>query len=253
VGELRHAEPVMGTVASFLLVGDDEDGLRRATERACALLHHADDVFSIWRADTPLSRLRRGEISLAQAPPELRHVLDRCTELVALSRGWFDPWRMRGGVDPTGFVKGWATQRAIDAVRDAGVRAAMVNAGGDIATFGHPHPGEPWRIGVRHPASADHLTCVAALEDELSAMATSGNYERGEHVYDPFTGEPATRLWSATVVGADLGVADAMATAVFAAGTAGLDVVAALPGYEAWLVLPDGSVASSGGFPAVAP
>ena len=79
------------------------------------LLHHADEVFSTWQPDSPISRLRSGQITDAQAPAEVAEVLERCAAARELSGGWFDPWAMPGGIDPTGFVKGWAAQRALGA------------------------------------------------------------------------------------------------------------------------------------------
>lgn len=251
--EHRHAEPVMGTVASFLLVGGDAGTLARATAAACDVLHRADEVFSTWRPESPLSRIRRHVITVDDAPPEVAEVLELCREMVERSGGWFDPWRMPGGVDPTGLVKGWATRQAARVLAATGAEGGLLNVGGDIATFGAPAGGGPWRAGVRHPLSAEHLTCVAALAGELSAMATSGAYERPDHVLDPFTGVPATRLLSATVVGPDLAVADAVATGLFAAGEDGLDLLAGLPGYEAWIVTPECAVHRTAGFPIVDP
>lgn len=251
--EHRHVEPVMGTVASFLLAGEDGETLAAATAAACRVLHRADDVFSTWKPESPMSRLRRGEIGIPDAPPEVAEVLELCGDMVAASNGWFDPWRMPGGVDPTGLVKGWATRQAARALAEGGPAGGLLNVGGDIATFGRPAEGGPWRVGVRHPLSAAHFTCIAALGGELSAMATSGAYERGAHVVDPYTGEPATKVLSATVVGPDLAVADAMATGLFAAGEAALDLLAGLPGYEGWIVTSRCEVRRTDGFPVVDP
>ncbi|HZU72020.1 MAG TPA: FAD:protein FMN transferase [Acidimicrobiales bacterium] len=239
----------MGTVVSFDVRGDDADGLRRGLQDACALLHRADEVFSTWKPDSPMNRLRRNEISLAEAPPEVTEVLERCRRARRLSAGWFDPWALPGGVDPTGLVKGWAAQRAALALERTGTTAAMVNAGGDVAVLGRPAPGRPWRIGIRDPRHPERMVAVAALTDGFAALATSGTYERGNHVLDPFTGEPAATLLSASVVGADLADADALATGLLAAGTDGLAVVAGLEGYEALVVETDLSLKATEGFP----
>jgi FAD:protein FMN transferase len=229
----RHAEPVMGTVVSFAVRpgGQPPERTRQAIEAACAVLHRADDVFSLYRSETPLSRLRRGELEVDECPPEVSEVLERCREARERSGGWFDPWAMPGGLDPTGLVKGWAAAEAAQVLSDAGLAAGMVNAAGDVATFGSAAAGRSWRIGVRSPDAADRLLC--ALETR-GAVATSGNYERGDHVIDPRTGQPA-RGRSATVCGPDLAIADALATGLLAAGAGGLDSVRG-SGYEALLV-----------------
>jgi thiamine biosynthesis lipoprotein len=174
----RHAEAVMGTVVSFEVRprGLAHERTRTALARACDVLHRADDVFSLYRPDSPLSRLRRGELTLAGCPPEVSDVLALCEQARELSDGWFDPWALPGGVDPTGLVKGWAARQAAQVLRDAGVGAGMVNAAGDIVVSGQPSPTRPWRVGVRSPDRPDRLLCVVAAQQ---AVATSGTYERG--------------------------------------------------------------------------
>jgi thiamine biosynthesis lipoprotein len=237
MASIRHAEPVMGTVVSFVLHGGDldEPALHAALARACAGLHQDDATFSTWRADSPMSRVRRGELALRDAPPEIVEVLIACTAARELSGGWFDPWSMPGGVDPTGLVKGWAAQRAAEVLRGRGVSAGMVNAAGDIACFGRPEAGRGWKIGVVDPSNPEAIARTFEVE---SSIATSGTYERGEHIFDPFAGTRRVRAASATVIGPDLGLADALATALVAEGGAGLKRIAALPGYRAYLQAP---------------
>ena len=244
---MRHAERVMGTVVSFDLRADALESARVAAAlgSACFVLHEADAVFSTWDPESPVSRLRRGEARRGELPRVVADVLDRCAEARALSGGWFDPWRMPGGVDPTGLVKGWALEQAAAELREAGVAAAMVNGGGDIVAFGRPAEDRPWRVGIRDPRPGGEL---AAIVEGAGAIATSGAYERGDHVLDPFSGEAATTLLSATVTGPDLALADALATGLLAAGEEGLDRVVALDGYEAFLLRDDGSAAATAGF-----
>jgi thiamine biosynthesis lipoprotein len=151
---------------------------------------------------------------------------------------------MPGGVDPTGLVKGWAVERALDVLRLEGVTGALVNGGGDLAAFGCPAAGRAWRIGIRHPWRHDALACVIRIQ---AAVATSGTYERGPHLLDPFTGRPGNRAVSATVTGPSLALADALATAVAAGGDDAMAAVAALDGYAGYLIRPDGSEADTGG------
>ncbi len=245
---IRRTESVMGTMASFdIRPGAVPSGaVYLALTEARAGLHRADAVFSLWKSQSPMSRLRRGEIGIDDAPGELAEVLTQCRAARVASHGWFDPWAMPGGVDPTGLVKGWAAQRALDVLDQAGVQAAMVNVGGDVAVSGRPEPRRPWRIGVRDPW---HAQRVIAVVPTSGAIATSGTYERGQHVLDPRTGRPSSPVASATVIGPDLGLADALATAVAAAGEAGLDWFDDLDGYEALIVRHDGSLRLTSGFP----
>jgi FAD:protein FMN transferase len=124
----------------------------------------------------------------------------------------------------------------------------MINAGGDITAYGRPAPGQPWRIGIRHPLAEDRLLLMVEL-DGPGAIATSGIYERGEHLIDPNTGEPAHGLLSATVVGIDLAFADALATALFVSGGKLLERISRLAGYHGFTVSGDGVVRATRGLP----
>jgi thiamine biosynthesis lipoprotein len=221
--------------------------IRNLTERAAAVLHRADEVFSTWREDSPVSRLRRGEITAEEAPAEVAGVIAACTAARELSGGWFDPWAMPGGFDPTGYVKGWAAQRAVAVLAPAdGVCGAMVNAAGDIASYGQMPGGQPFRIGIANPAAPRLLAEVVEL---AGAVATSGSYERGPHLIDPRSGAPTARAASATVTGPDLGLADALATALAVAGPDGLAFVEAIGGYAGLTIGFDGNRLSTPGFP----
>jgi thiamine biosynthesis lipoprotein len=246
---IRRAEPVMGTVVSFDVrpQGIPAVRARAALREACHVLHRADATFSLYRPDSAMSQVRRGRLSLDDAPAEIAEVLGLCAQVRDMSDGWFDPWAMPGGIDPTGLVKGWAAGRAVSVLCAAGVGAAMINAAGDIGVFGEPGSQRPWRIGVRSSDAPDELCCVV---EPTGAVATSGQYERGPHVVNPKTGKPADTVRSATVCGSDLAVADALATGLLAAGAAGLAMVAAA-GYEAMIIGADKVLRHTDGFPIV--
>jgi len=243
---IGHAETVMGTVVSFAVHSGalSDAAVRSALARACRTLHEADETFSTWKPQSPVSRLRRGEATLEELPTEVATVLGLCEHAKAASRGWFDPWAMPGGVDPTGLVKGWAAEQALAELVQAGVSAAMVNAGGDLAVHGRPSAEESWRVGIRHPWRGDALACI--IEPDM-AVATSGAYERGEHLIDPHSGKPITRAASATVTGPSLAIADALATALVVGGADEIEFVTALAGYDAYVISPDGGELASDG------
>ncbi|HUY85499.1 MAG TPA: FAD:protein FMN transferase [Acidimicrobiales bacterium] len=246
--QLVHTEQVMGTVVSFRVRSGSlttEESIR-IIGKSCELLHEVDAIFSTWRAESPLSRLRRGEVDIANIPNDISEVLELCEQAKTLSAGWFDPWAMPGGVDPTGLVKGWALDRAMRVLVDNGIESALVNAGGDLVASGEPEDGEPWRIGIRHPWKPESFACLVHLE---RAIATSGSYERGAHLIDPRTGLPSTVSASASVTGPNLAMADALATALAVGGSQVLDLIANLPGCSAYLILADGTELSNDDFP----
>lgn len=230
-GRLR-VEQIMGTAIGIDL--RDDSVPEAAIDAAFESLRRADAQFSTYRPDSEVSRLGRGEIALEACSLELRRVMALAEQLREDSGGHFDVrgHRVDGGLDPSGVVKGWAVEEAAWVLDGAGARNYSINAGGDVVVRGGPAPGEPWRIGIRHPLRADAIAHVVELHD--GAVATSGAYERGEHITDPLTAA-APRDWlSVTVVGPSLTMADAYATAAFAMGSAGLAWVERHPGYRAY-------------------
>jgi thiamine biosynthesis lipoprotein len=235
-----HVEHVMGTAVSFDVRGDEPS--RGVIGAAAAWLHGVDADFSTYRPDSAVCRFDRGELLRSAASDELRWVLRRCDELRRETDGFFDAYA-NGPFDPSGLVKGWAVQRAADGLRAAGLEHFCINAGGDIATAGS------WRVGIRHPRDAEALAAVVEVKD--MAVATSGLYERGEHVITPATGCAPEGVLSVTVVGSDLGTADAYATAALAMGPDGAAWTLGLDGYEALAILADETVLATPGFPEV--
>jgi FAD:protein FMN transferase len=122
----------------------------------------------------------------------------------------------------------------------AGARNFCINAGGDIVVRGNPERGRPWRIGIRHPRQATALAAVVHATD--LAVATSGAYERGDHILDARSGLPPRGLLSMTVVGPSLTLADAYATIGFAMGSAGVAWVAGQRGYAPYAVTSENRV-----------
>lgn len=237
----RRVEAVMGTTVSI----DVEPPLcaDRVLDEVFEQLHDIDARFSTYRPDSEVSRLARGELLEEDASLDVRHVLAACDHLAAVTGGAFDARRHRadGRLDPSGFVKGWAVEEAAWLIDSAGGRNYWINAGGDIVARGQAAPGRPWRVGIRHPDHADKVAAVLAVSDR--AVATSGSYERGEHIADARTGAIPTGLRSVTLVGPGLAFTDAYATAVFAMGLDGLRWLAADPeraDYAAFAITADG-------------
>jgi thiamine biosynthesis lipoprotein len=91
-----------------------------------------------------------------------------------------------------------------------------IDAGGDLYLGGRNPRGEPWSVGIGHPRRERELIRTLRLSNQ--AVCTSGDYERGRHILDPRTGEPADLVSSATVVAPSAMLADALATAAFVLG-----------------------------------
>jgi FAD:protein FMN transferase len=232
----------MGTVVSIELADDlPAATLAAMVDDTCAWLHEVDERFSTYREDSEVCRFRSDALQLEDCSPDLRHVLDACADLWRETDGYFDAYAT-GPLDPSGYVKGWSVEVASERLAVAGSHRHFLNAGGDIRVRGGP-----WRIGIRHPWEADKLSWVLTVTD--AAVATSGTYERGAHVWNPRTGQPARGLRSVTVVGSDLALVDAYATAALAMGEAGIAWLGKR-NFECAIVTDDGRAFSSAGLPA---
>lgn len=224
----------MGTVITLDI--RDADVSEPAVAAAFAWFHDVDATFSTFREDSQISLLSRGEISESECCAEVREVLALCAEVERRSGGCFNI-RCQGRLDPSGLVKGWSVERAASILTADGARNFLVNAGGDMVSRGRPDPGRLWRLGIRHPEIADRFAAI--LDVSNLAVATSGTYERGQHIVDPRTGRAATNLLSMTVVGPSLTYADGYATAAFVMGERGASWVAGIDGYEALAITTD--------------
>ena len=187
---------------------------------AFAVMVDADRRFSTYRDDSEISRINRGVVDEGAYSADLRAVLAIGDEFASASGGAFRVRLPGGGLDTDGVVKGWAAAHAADVLRARGVTDFCVNAAGDVIVGGSPGAGASWNVGIRSPSDPERMWAVLAVAD--CAVATSGTYERGQHIVDGRTGLPATGLASVTVIADDLTTADVLATAVFALGPDGV-------------------------------
>ena len=151
-------------------------------------------------------------------------------------------------IDLGGIAKGYAVDRVITLLTDAGIAHGSVSAGGDSRIIGDRR-GKPWSVGVRDPRDETGLTAVLPLED--TAVSTSGDYERYfeqdgvryHHILDPQSGRSATGAMSVTILGPEAAFTDALSTSVFVLGVqAGLRLVDQIPGVDAIIIDPDGKL-----------
>jgi len=145
-------------------------------------------------------------------------------------------------VDLGGIAKGYAVDRAIGILQQAGIAHAAVTAGGDSRIIGDRR-GTPWTVGIRDPRQEGAIAVVLPLLD--TAMSTSGDYERYfevdgvryHHILNPDTGKSARAVRSVTVLGPNATLTDGLSTSVFVLGPeAGLNLIDRLPGVDAIII-----------------
>lgn len=242
---MRYLETVMGVPMSLDLRAPDDGRSRAAARAAFDLLRAEDARFSPFRTSSELRRYERGLVG--SPSPELTEVLRIAADARAASGGAFDIRRPGGGLDANGVVKGWAVQRPVGLLRADGFGDLCFNAGGDVVVAGGPEPGQGWAVAVRSPSAPDEL--IARVEVREGAVATSGTYERGPHVWDGRTGRAADGLLAATVVAGDLTTADVLATSVLALGPGGVEWALGQGAVWVLAVRPDGTLVTGGGGP----
>ena len=169
-------------------------------------------------------------------------MLDRCRMLADETDGYFSAWAS-GTLDPSGYVKGWAIEKASAILTAAGSINHCINGGGDVQCAGSAAPGQPWRVGIADPLRPGQLAGV--FSGDAIAVATSGIAERGTHITDPHTASRSNKLLSVTLAGRCLATVDAYATAAFAMGDRAAEWVGSLPGYQALIIGRDGTRWSS--------
>lgn len=225
-----HHEEVWGTVVTFDLRGPSIDPrqVRTACAAAADELHRIDAWLSPFRDDSAVTAIRTRALAPADAPAPVVEVIEGCAGVTRLTRGAYDPWRAPGGFDPCGYVKGWGADRAAAILLDHGFANVSVNAAGDVTCRGRASADvDGWRLGVADPR--DPMQVIATVLVRDAHLATSGRYQQGDHIVDPSSGRPAISVDSASVLAADGGRADALATALLVQGPSGLAALAHEP------------------------
>jgi len=224
LSSLSYQVETWGTVILIELSSQklSEDKLLIAAQEAKQFLLKVDELFSTYREDSQVSLLRSDSLKIEEADPLVKRVWENCLQVRELTGGAFDPWKVEGGFDPSGFVKGWAADKCGQIFEKHGVENSLVNAAGDISVRGgllSEGVVYPWPLQIRNPEKFDEV--VKDIPINNGAIATSGVGEKGSHIKDPFTGLIAIGALSATVIGPDGGMAEALATALVVLGKDG--------------------------------
>ena len=237
---------VMGTVFRFTFSAKDREQVSQLLPLAHQMLVEADETFSTYKPTSEVSRIRSGELAIADASFDVKQINEACRNWNEVTAGGFDALDRDQRWDPSGVVKGWAAQSACNFLIANSIHDFSLNAGGDVF-IGPAASYELERVGVARPISIAETGLNAGWILDLSgtdfrAVATSGSAERGQHIW----GENSN-LVQVTVVGKELISADVWATALFARGIELLDEFSKTE-LEALLIFADGSEQRTAGF-----
>ncbi len=245
---LRRAQPWLGTLVEIVAEGGDAASLIAAANRAFARIAAIHAALSFQLAASDLSRVNReAQHGWAALTPDLAAVFAAALDIAHDSGGLFDPsvagWLVESGhlprhpgtpaharpdwraieldgdrvryarpllVDLSGIAKGYAVDAALAVLREAGLAAATVNAGGDLARFGEAAT----PVHVRSPNHPTHTIRLVELRD--GAAATSAGYFQPDALRHPHTGESLCAQASVTILAASCMTADALTKAIAA-------------------------------------
>ncbi|MFN8077704.1 MAG: FAD:protein FMN transferase [Kineosporiaceae bacterium] len=232
----RHTEAALGTVFSFAVsCFDDPAGRARAADAvaaACAVLHRLEAAWDPYAEGSVVSRLRAGQ----QVDPDLDDpdgtlgidvVLRRCAAAQRLTKGTYDAWRGPDGFDPSAVVRGWAVERAVARLEQAGFHDLVLGGGGDVTVRGSSPDGDGWVIDLRDPRDGGQVGRVRL--SGRAAVASCG-------------GDAASDTAGVSVVGPELGWCDVIASSLLAEGSVATPWLASVPTYRALGIGVDGTL-----------
>lgn len=236
INEAAGIEPVVVSEETFRLIQRSKR-ISEITQGAFDITYGSIDK-RLWNFDTTMKSLPDS----ATAKKMVRLVNYRNIILDETSYSVFlKEQGMRIGFG--GIGKGYAAEKAKALLKQHGVQSGIVNASGDLTTWGCQPSGEPWTIGIVNPNLKGQIFSYMNITD--MALATSGNYEkyvmidgvRYSHTINPRTGMPIRGIKSVTIITPNAELADAMATPVSIMGIqAGLDMINQIRNIEAIVI-----------------
>ncbi len=223
-----------------------------------AYFKYIDQKFSTYKQSLPsvdgkknsrkaseISLFNEGKLKRKDFSEDMKKVFALAEKTKKETGGYFDIYH-GGKYDPSGLVKGWAIFNAAKILKKKGCKNFYIDAGGDIQVAGKNRQGKNWTVGIKNPFKEEQIVKVVVLKNQ--GIATSGNYIRGDHIYDPKNGRQLTDIVSLTVIGPNVFKADRFATAAFAMGKKGINFIESQKGLEGYMINRQGIATLTTGF-----
>jgi thiamine biosynthesis lipoprotein len=237
--------PVAVSEETFSII-DRSIRISRVTQGAFDITYGSVDK-RLWNFDTTMKSLpdKKTAKKMVRLINYRNIILDQAKRTVFLKEEG-----MRIGFG--GIGKGYAAEKAKQVMKEMGVGSGIVNASGDLVTWGYQPDGNPWTIGIADPNAKVQIFSYMNITN--MAIATSGNYEKYiivngkkySHTIDPRTGLPVRGIKSVTIISPNAEIADAMATPVMIMGIhAGLDMINQMKDIEAIIIDDDDKIYKS--------
>jgi thiamine biosynthesis lipoprotein len=241
----------MGMPITVKIAKNEKRKTKKDVEKVFDYFRYVDGEYSPFKETSEVAKLNRGEM----VSEEMTEILKIAQDLKKKTGGYFDIKRPDGKIDPSGIVKGWAIKNASDILRKLGYERFYIDAGGDAEIVG-----KNWAWGIRNPFNKSEIVKILNLSD--CGIATSGTYERGQHIYLPAgatrqalqAGDPIgknaeiTDIVSLTVIGPNVFEADKFATPAFAMGKRGIEFIEKQKNLEGYMIDRNGIATMTSGF-----
>jgi FAD:protein FMN transferase len=240
---MRQTEIIMGMPVTVEVV--DPDITKKELTEIFDYFKYVDQKFSTYQKDSEISKFNRGEIKEKDFSSDLKLIFKLAEKTKQETNGFFNIF-LNSQCDPSGIVKGWAIFEAAKLLKKMGFKNFYIDAGSDIQAFGKNVHGDLWRVGIKNPFNQSEIVKVLKINNE--GVATSGNYIRGDHIYDPVNHHLIDDIVSLTVVGSNIYEADRFATAVYAMGRGGINFLEGLNGLEGYMIDKAGIATYTSGF-----
>lgn len=244
---MKQIQIIMGTPVAVEIV--DKEAKQELFDEVFSYFKYVDQKFSTYKEDSEITKINKGQIGKEEMSEDMKKVLELSEETKKLTKGYFDIVTPGGDYDTSGMVKGWSIWEASNILKSKGVKNFYVEAGGDIQVFGMNEGGKPWCIGIQNPFNKKREVIKKVYLSNNEGIATSGNYVRGAHIYNPKDKEDKLEdVVSITVIGPNIFEADRYATASYAMGKDGIYFIDEQKNLEGYSVDKNGIATMTKGF-----
>lgn len=229
---MQQTKDIMGMHVTVEVKDGDES---KGCDLVFDYLHYVDAKFSTYKPDSEISKINRKEISASLYSKDMQEIFNLAEQTKKDTQGYFDIQQPNGLLDPSGIVKGWAIWQASLILEKHGYQYFFIDAGGDIQARVIDPETQSWTVGIRNPFNLKEIIKIVHITNE--GVATSGNYERGDHIYNPHNStQKLDDILSLTVIGPNIYEADRYATAAFAMGRAGINFIESIESLEGYMI-----------------
>ncbi len=233
---MKEIRIIMGMPVTVEILGQPDSLAAAMTEKVFDYFAYVDQTFSTYKKISEIEKINDGLLPENAWSEDMREIFALAQKTKEETNGYFDIVNNEGRLDPSGIVKGWAIWNASKLLTDAGAKNFYIEAGGDIQVAGLGPSGGGWKVGIKNPFNTKEIIKAVFLKHN-EGIATSGNYERGAHIYNPKNRQATVAdVASITVVGPNVYEADRFATAAFAMQEEGIGFIQKRQGLAAYMV-----------------